>query len=479
MIRRILRHEWRTLAADRTLAVIAVIFLLTFGYGLANGIAWTRFQQDTLAAAHATQEERTQEIEQELFALANGAEAPPSWLDPRAPNVLGGNVGARHAGLPPAPLAAFSIGQSDLLPYYYSVSIWTNEQAFLQSGEIENPLNLMAGRFDLAFVIVVLFPLLILALSYNVLSGEKEQGTLAMTLAQPIRLSSLVWGKVAFRAALVIALAAGLPIIGALLAGVDLASPGTPARLALFAAVVAAYGLFWFALAVGVNALGRGSAANATILAAAWLVFVIILPSALNVAANLLHPLPPRVEMIGLQREASNEAAARRSELLARYFEDHPEMARAIDVDTTNVAARSWASQQEVDRRMREVLARHDERLAAQRSLVRRYRFFSPAVLALEALNDIAGTGDARFAHFRAEVWRFADEWKAFFVPRILSGTQVRAADISWFPEFVWNEEPARATVARVVGSLLGLAALFALVWIWAALSMRRYRVVA
>lgn len=479
MMQRILHHEWRMLAADRTLILVAAIFLVTFSYGLANGLAWARVQERTHDDALATQQQRTADIEQELIALDGGGEPRAPWLDPRAPNVLGGGVGARHAGLPPAPLAAFSIGQSDLLPYYYNVSIWTNEQSFLQNGEIENPLNLMAGRFDLTFVLVVLFPLLILALSYNVLSGEKEQGTLAMTLAQPVRLGSLVWGRIAFRAALVLALAVGLPILGALLAGIDLTSPGTPARLALFAVVVAVYGLFWFALAVAVNALGSGSAANATILAAVWLLLVVILPSALNITANLLHPLPSRVEMIGLQREASNEAASRRSELLARYFEDHPEMARAVDVDTTNVAARSWASQQEVNRRMREVLARHDARLAAQRDLVRGYRFFSPAVLALEALNDIAGTGDARFTHFRAEVARFADEWKAFFVPRILSGTQVTAADVPSLPAFVWHEEPARAAVARVLGSLLALIVLLAIVGAWGGLSVRRYRVVA
>ena len=41
----------------------------------------------------------------------------------------------------------------------------------------------MVGRFDLAFVTVYLLPLLVLALSYNVLSEEREQGTLARTLA--------------------------------------------------------------------------------------------------------------------------------------------------------------------------------------------------------------------------------------------------------------------------------------------------------
>ena len=48
------------------------------------------------------------------------------------------------------------------------------------------------GRFDLAFVLIYLYPLLILALTYNLLSAEKEQGTLALALSQPVSLRTLV-----------------------------------------------------------------------------------------------------------------------------------------------------------------------------------------------------------------------------------------------------------------------------------------------
>ena len=81
------------------------------------------------------------------------------------------------------------------------------------------------------------------------------------------------------------------------------------------------YALFWFALAAWVNSLRRSSAWNATVLVGAWLVLVVVLPAAVNIAAGMLHPLPSRVEMITAQRDASNDAVNRRSELLARYLE--------------------------------------------------------------------------------------------------------------------------------------------------------------
>ena len=150
------------------------------------------------------------------------------------------------------------MGQTDLLPYCYDVSIQTNESSFLQNGEIENPLNLLVGRFDLAFVVVYLLPLLILALSFNVLSGEREQGTLALTLSQPVSARGVVTAKLAFRAILVMGLALGVSLFGVAFTG----GFGSPGWVAVWCAAVAAYALFWFTLAAWVNGCGRSSAWN-------------------------------------------------------------------------------------------------------------------------------------------------------------------------------------------------------------------------
>jgi ABC-2 type transport system permease protein len=59
---------------------------------------------------------------------------------------------------------------------------------------------------------VFLFPLRILALSYNLLSAEREQGTLALVLSQPVRLSTVVLGKLVARFGLVVVLGAALTV---------------------------------------------------------------------------------------------------------------------------------------------------------------------------------------------------------------------------------------------------------------------------
>ncbi len=459
VFRTILKHEWRLLAADRALSFALAVFALFFVYALANGMAWMRFQEATVESAEAGNLERARALEQELEDLADGGQPSSPFRDPRAPNVLGGPRGAHTAVLDPGPLTALAVGQSDLLPYYYDVSIYTNESSFHQNGEVENPLNLMVGRFDLAFVTVYLLPLLVLALGFNVLSEEREQGTLALTLSQPVSVRAVVGAKLAFRAFLVVGLAAGVSLLGVLVSGGDLSS----ARVLLWCGTVIAYVLFWFGLAAWVNSLRRSSAWNATVLVSAWLVLVAVLPAAINIAAGLLHPLPSRIAMVTAQRDASNDAVNRRSELLARYLEDHPEMA-GVAPDEPGRAALAWAATVAVNGRLEEVAAEHDARRTDQIALVRRYRFLSPALLTQELLLDAAGTGDARFARFQTQVRDFAAEWTDFFAPAILADEQMTAGILPNMPRFRFDDEGSSDLARRAAVPLLALSGLVLLV---------------
>jgi ABC-2 type transport system permease protein len=460
-LRRVARHEWRALAADRTSWLVAVLFTLVAGYALINGASWVRFQERTLAAVAADDAERLGSVTEQIGRIEAGAEEAPSpFRDPRRPAAVGGNLGRQHATLPPGPLTALAVGQSDIHPYYVPVST-RGRAAAISNDELENPVHLLAGRFDLAFVLVFLFPLLILALSYNLLSQEREGGTLAMLLSQPIGLRRVVGGKVLARFALVVGLAVLLTLAGALAVGVELGGGGA-ARLGLWVGVVVLYGAFWFGLAAAVNALGRGSAANAVALASLWLLLVVLVPALLNTAAATLYPVPSRVEMIGATREAARQASEEGSALLARYYEDHPELLPEGEVNLADFAALGWAVQRSVDQQIVPVRAHFEGQLARQQALIERFRYLSPAILAQGAFNDLAGTGDARNRHFVSQVDGFHAEWLAFFGPRILRQQMLGSDDLAALPTWSFREEPTGLVAARagVAAGGLGLLAL-------------------
>ena len=138
MIKRILHHEWRTLAADRTVWLMIALFGLIVGFGLYNGVAWVRFQEETLAAASQDQDQRLAELLDEAARVDSGTPIPGPYNHPRSPGCVGGTRGQRFALAPPASLAAMSVGQADLYPYYYKMSN-RSKQTFINSDEIENP----------------------------------------------------------------------------------------------------------------------------------------------------------------------------------------------------------------------------------------------------------------------------------------------------------------------------------------------------
>lgn len=476
MIWLIARHDWRILRADRTLWAIALLLAITIGYGVRNGSAWVEFQRRTIDGALSEERERIGKMQRDIADLNAGRKQAPSWSDPRSPFAAGYTLAARWAVMPPAPLSPLAIGQSDLLPYYFKVSLRSRD-TLIGNDEIENPVHLLSGRFDLAFVIIYLYPLVILALGFNLISGDKEDGTLAMTLAQPVRLRTLAAGRILFRGVYVLTLATVLSMAGALLAGVDFAAEGAGVRMLLWTAVVASYGAFWFALAVAVSALGRSSAANGVALAGAWLLLVLLVPSLLNVTIKSLHPVPSRVEMIQAMRVASDEVTAQRSKLMAKYLEDHPELVGASQDTMAKLAVRNVAMMERMEDLVQPVLDRFDRQLKLQQSLVERYRFLSPAILTQAALYDLAGTDALRYQHFTKLVDAFHKEWRSFFFPLMLKSVKLSEQDAAGMPQFWFREESSAAVAARTMEGLAAMTLLAAAIMAAARRWLTGYRI--
>ncbi|RUL82808.1 ABC transporter permease [Tautonia sociabilis] len=446
MLARIMRHEARVLAADRSLWALAGLLAAVVAYGALNGASWAETRRAALEAAAAEEAARFDELRRRLGS-------PGDAIGVGALEV-GRSSGARYAAMPPGLLAALVVGQSDLLPSYVKVTT-DGRQSLDGADEIENPTHLLTGRFDLGFVIVVLYPLAILALSFDLLSAEKERGTLALVLSQPVSLRQVVLGKVLLRGLLVVGLAVAISMVG-LAVGGGASGPGVLARAGLWMAVVAAYGAFWFALAVAVNAMGRGSSANALILAGIWLALVAVVPALVNVAVKAVHPVPSRAELVQALREASDEAQAEGSRLKARYFEDHPELAGG-DVDADEYAVQALAVQEAVEASVRDIQGRFEAQLARQQAMVDRLRFLSPAIVTVEALQDVAGTGAARARHFAGQVEAFHESYRAFFRPRILRAEPIGPKDLDAIPAFTFREEPLPGVAGRVALGLAGL----------------------
>jgi ABC-2 type transport system permease protein len=465
----LLRHELRLLTRSRAAWVVSAALAAAVVCAGWNGHRWTNHQRATLVRVQGVDAENYRRIYAELEDLErrndphpdlqlagmawyifqpDGAVAPAPHIDPRRAEAAASEwVGARHVVLPPGPLAALATGQSDLYPYYARVTIRT-PPILVHSDELENPANLLNGRFDLAFVVMFCWPLLVLPLVYNVVSEERETGTLVLVGSQPVSLRIVLAVRLAVRSGMavivtVFASLASLAMVGEL--------SGAPAsEIAAWSFAVVSVGIFWSAVAAVVNLFRWQSATNATALMACWLGLVVVAPGVIEETASAIAPVPSRVELVNAVRTAGNLSSSQLAALTSTYYEEHPDAARSTDsADVT--AIRGLAQQDALDRRIEPIVEQYHASVAHREAIVNRLRFLSPPLLVYDAVLELAGTSTTRVRRFAEQVDEYHREWQAYFYPLVHARASMTRALYDGAPRFTFREEPIRQTTWRAL----------------------------
>ncbi len=460
MVRISLSHEWRLIRATPSVSVALGFLAVAILFGAYNGGRWVEFQRQTMADARTYESTTYGELHRRAAFPDDG------WPDPTDAASIGTFYG-RPAVLPPAPLAPLAVGQSDVYPYNLYVSGKSLASAHLKAGEeLGNPQAYVSGRFDLAFVLVVVLPLIVLAVLFDVISGERERGTLALLMAQPVSARRLFAVRVGLRWALVVGIALGASVLGIGLFGAAFGAEGVRAGIALLGLAIALYSAFWCVAALGVAGMGWGSTSNALALAGMWATLVLVVPGLIDIAARNLGPVPPRAQLVEAHRQVETNWGSRGGEVLVRYYAENPGSRPAdFDPSVPNFPLHYTAVQGVMQDSLGPVLRQFDDALAAQVRLVRQAAVLSPAVVMQEALAGMAGTGHARFAAFYAQVEAFHSAHRAFFAPMAYAGTALQPADYERMPRFDF-QEPSTAGFYRSVYGPLGVLAVMLLLCI-------------
>ena len=448
MWRKVLWLEWRILRRDRAALAVLVIFAL---FLVASALAGGKHAADLAEGLEAGQSSETQRLQALATSLRRleVSDEPLSGKDPRDPVWMGEDGYARYVALPPSPLAAVAVGQRDLHPQ--AVRVTTGVQ-LTQERETETrmsgPTRLMTGAFDPSFLFVVLFPLVIIALSYEILSGERERGTLAMLLSQPVTQYDLVLGKAGARALLICVVTLVFALLGLVIAGADLSSPHAWTHVGLYALILVVWAGFWFAAAVWVNSWGQTSARNALSLVGLWLVLVVVVPGLVSVGVDALHPPPSRIDLMHEAREAAQDVKGEIDGLVGRHD---------INAKKGVLAKRVLEAKEELVKRSAPVLKELRNQLRERQALLSRLRFLSPALVVQFALEDVAGSGMARHHVFEDQVDAYHASFRAYFTLPVRAGRMLGSKDLDLIPKFSYAEEPVSAMSGRVMGGVIAL----------------------
>lgn len=473
-------HEVRLVMADRSFWVVSLILAALVAFATRNGLAQTRAREAAAAQTRQAESAAQAAAAARLGRVMSGAEAPDPWGNPTDPSLIGGGLVPRHAILPAAPLAPLALGQSDLQPDSYRITTKSRVE-FMYDSEIENPWNLLTGRFDVAFVLTYLLPLLVLAWSYNLVTTEREQGTLRVLLSQPVALAPVVFAKLLVRALVLLFWAVSIPMLILMALRPEARATDGFTGLAYFAGLTTAYALFWFVLAVVVDAHSRSSALSALVLVSTWVILVLVVPVAVNLVAATVSPAPSRAELATQTRVITIQSLDR---LSGKFRADYKHVTNPAVLLPTNgrfeVSERLRAfflASERLDQEIGQVLDAFDQSLARQQAIVDRLAVVSPAIVAHEGLAALAGNGTTRFQRFHRQVTAFHDEWRRFFRPRVTGGIAITHADFPRMPRWTWREENPAALQSATLGRLAQLLSLGVVLGTVAWRRIRRYPV--
>ncbi|GAA0550945.1 DUF3526 domain-containing protein [Chitinophaga japonensis] len=439
VIKRILQMEVHMLQRTALLPALLGILFLSGAAALLYGRHVMVAHKATLDSIHQDYQLRYDELYGQLQADTSTPKGKTAYISATHPAVVDYRL-HRTVYHPPAPLSLMAIGVSDMATWYYPVSV---RGGYVPAEEkVSNPEHLQTGNFDGAFLLVYLLPLMAICLSYNLLSQEKEQGTLSLFVVQKGNITGALLLRLLLR---YLMLMAAIVLIS--LAGVLLAVPqqGFPWRDFLaWTGVAAAYMALWMGIIWFILSWNASAAVNIIAMLGAWLLLLVVIPAATRLTTDSRYA-DDTAGNASLQRSIKWETwDLPQKHLLDSFYAVYPQYfnARAYDTGTTNLR-HAMAYYELVERRMERVLSRQDtERRRNMQAVAASWRY-NPAVYTQALLNGIARTDVADYAWFHNRVASFHYGWKQFFYNMHFNDLQFTAADYKAMPVYHPAYDPA------------------------------------
>lgn len=328
---------------------------------------------------------------------------------------------------------ALSIGQRDVNPSVKSLTI-RNLEAQQYDTDLYNPSNLLLGNLDFSFVVIYLFPLVIIALTYNLQSGEKENGTwklLTIQSGQPVR--TLV-KLLAMRGAVIFAVFILLMIIATGL----LSLPFNRALLAFFS-VSALYLLFWLVAGFWVVSWQKSSAVNAVSLLAAWVLLTMVAPAVINSYLINRYPVPEALDTAVKQRRGYHEKwDMDKSVTMNKFYAHYPQFKKYGLPKGEFSWLWYYAMQQMGDDDARQQSQELKDKLRSRELAGNRVAMFLPTLHAQLQMSNLTQSGLGNHLQFLDSAARFHEKMRLYFYPKIFENTPVTQENwnqfqVEWF----------------------------------------------
>lgn len=325
----------------------------------------------------------------------------------------------------PQNINAISIGQSDVNPLLQAVTI-RGLEAQKYDTDFENPSLLMSGNLDLGFVIIYLFPLVLIAMTFNLYSEEKELGTWRILAAQTSGKAKFLFKKLLVRILFVFAVLIFLMF----LASAMLQIPMNTNFWAIFIQSVL-YVMFWSALCFWIVSFLKNSSFNALALISIWVVLTILIPALVNNYVINAYQVPEALDAMVEQRDGYHEKwDLEKGATMTGFLEAYPQFAKYSVPEDEFSWIWYYGMQHMGDLAAKETSEEMIDKILLRNEVSEKIALFVPTMHAQLSFNNLAGTDMVSHLDFLNALKAFHEDLRLGFYTKIFDN---KTADlVNW-----------------------------------------------
>ena len=376
-------------------------------------------------------------------------------------------------------LAGFASGLDPAMPN--TVSVRQGGISYGVGQLLDNPVATLFGKIDLLFIVRFVLSLMAVILSFNMICGEKESGTLKLILSNSVPRDSIILGKLA--SALVLLL---LPMTVALLLSLLVLQAEGDRAVAAGQQWLSLLGLFGVSvlylaafvnLGMLVSTLTSRPLTAITALLFLWASLVTVVPQCGGLLAEMIYPMES-TESFSLKKSLiAQDLDKQRGAELSQYFgrSDYEEIRQPIAAKYASQIQNIHATMDREYQNGRQTQLRLASAIAS----------VSPASPLTFAFTELGGTGvgdlrrfNERMADFRRDVsQRFFERGYRDVIPGQGGQVRINTVNLRDVPLFNYERRPFAEVFHSILGSVVLLVCFNLGLFVAAYLSFRRYDV--
>ncbi len=206
-------------------------------------------------------------------------------------------------------------------------------------------------------------------------------------------------------------------------------------------AFVTVLSVVWTLLAAVFLLLPVGASAAALGLLGLWLATTFAVPPALAWVAQQRFAMPSRLQLVIDIRQLQHHGAEAQKELLAAWVRANPQWVKPNGTALSPVQERLPANLA-LDHGVRPLMLAFDQARSEQATFMERWSWLSPSLGAVLLADRLSGLDANAYLGYTKAVNAYEDQWRAYFVPRVMRGSPLSPGELQHLPVFTF--QPAR-----------------------------------